>query len=40
MTVPVMEGVGAYATSFVGCMTPVIFKRTTTMIYGDGLSTT
>jgi hypothetical protein len=40
MTIPVLEGVGAYATTFVGCMTPVIFKRTTTMIYGDGLGTT
>ena len=40
MTIPVLEGVGAYATTFVGCMTSVIFKRTTTMIYGDGLGTT
>ena len=38
MTIPVAEGVGAYVTTFVGCMTPVIFKRTTTMIYGDGLA--
>lgn len=40
MTVPVAEGAGAYVTTFVGCMTPVIFKRTSTMIYGDGLGTT
>jgi hypothetical protein len=37
MTVPVLEGAGAWKTAFGGCMSQVIFKRTTTMCYGDGI---
>ena len=36
MTVPTTRAGGAYETIFVGCMSQVIFKRTTTMVYGDG----
>ena len=38
MTVPVMDAAGGgWVTSYVACMSQVIFKRTQTMIYGDGL---
>ncbi|HJX53173.1 MAG TPA: major capsid family protein, partial [Polyangia bacterium] len=37
MTAPVMEGVGAWKTAFGGCIGQVIFKRTTTFCYGDGI---
>ena len=36
MTAPVVEGVGAWKTAFGGCVGQVVFKRTSTMIYGDG----
>jgi hypothetical protein len=37
MIVPTMQRGGAYETAFVGCFSQVIFKRTTTMCYGDGI---
>ncbi len=37
MTAPVIEGPGAWKTAFGGCIGQVIFKRTTTMCYGDGI---
>jgi len=37
MTVPVAQGIGAWKTNFGGCIGQVVFKRTTTMIYGDGI---
>lgn len=37
MTVPTTRGGGAYETAYVGCIGQVIFKRTTTMLYEDGL---
>lgn len=36
MTVPTTRAGGAYETIYVGAMSQVIFKRTQTMIYGDG----
>ncbi len=37
MTVPTTRNGGSYETIFVGCMSQVIFKRTQTMIYADGI---
>lgn len=37
MTVPTTRGGGSYETIFVGCIGQCIFKRTTTMVYTDGI---
>jgi hypothetical protein len=39
LTVPAAIGAGAYITTFAGCVSQVIWKRTQTAIYGDGLNT-
>ena len=37
MTVPTTRRGGAYETMFAGCISQDIFKRTTTMVYADGI---
>ena len=37
MTVPTTRAGGAYETAYVGCIGQCIFKRTTTMLYEDGI---
>jgi len=37
MTVPTTRAGGAYETIYIGCVSQVIFKRTTTMVYLDGI---
>jgi hypothetical protein len=37
MTVPTMRAGGAYETGYFGCVSQVIFKRTTNMLYADGI---
>jgi hypothetical protein len=37
MTVPTTRRGGAFETLYAGCISQVIFKRTTTTIYGDGI---
>lgn len=37
MTVPTTRAGGAYETLYVGCISQVIFKRTQTQVYGDGI---
>jgi hypothetical protein len=37
MTVPTTRAGGAYETAYVGCIGQCIFKRTTTMLYEDGV---
>jgi hypothetical protein len=37
LTVPTMQSGGAYQTGFMGCISQVIFKRTQTSIYADGI---
>jgi hypothetical protein len=37
MTVPTTRAGGAYETMFAGCISQIIFKRTQTMVYADGI---
>lgn len=37
MTVPTTRAGGAYETIFAGCISQIIFKRTQTMVYADGI---
>jgi hypothetical protein len=37
MTVPTTRAGGAYETMYAGCLSQVIFKRTQTMVYADGI---
>ena len=37
MTVPTTRAGGAYETLFAGCISQIIFKRTQTMVYADGI---
>jgi hypothetical protein len=37
MTVPTTRAGGAYETLYTGCISQIIFKRTQTMVYGDGI---
>jgi hypothetical protein len=37
MTVPTTRAGGAYETMWAGCITQIIFKRTTTQVYQDGI---
>lgn len=37
MTVPTTRAGGAYETMFAGCISQIVFKRVTTMVYEDGI---
>ena len=37
MTVPTTRAGVAYETAYMGCIGEVVFKRTTTMVYADGV---
>ena len=37
MTVPTTRAGGAYETLYIGCVSQIIFKRTQTMVYADGI---